>query len=111
MLEVVAINDSGGVKQASHLVKYDSVLGTSKLRRQDRRGRRRHVCRWQEHPNRLLQRPKQLPWKELGIDIVIEGTGVFIDTPGASKHLDAGAKEEGCHHCRRAYDILTTLWA
>merc|ERR1712216_862580 len=37
--------------------------------------------------------PLQLPWKELGIDIVIEGTGVFIDTPGASKHLTVGAKK------------------
>jgi glyceraldehyde-3-phosphate dehydrogenase (NADP+) (phosphorylating) len=37
--------------------------------------------------------PLQLPWAELGIDIVIEGTGVFIDTPGAGKHLTAGAKK------------------
>ena len=37
--------------------------------------------------------PLQLPWKALGVDIVIEGTGAFIDTPGASKHLPAGAKK------------------
>jgi glyceraldehyde-3-phosphate dehydrogenase (NADP+) (phosphorylating) len=37
--------------------------------------------------------PLQLPWKELGVQIVIEGTGVFIDTPGASKHLTAGASK------------------
>jgi len=36
--------------------------------------------------------PTQLPWKDLGVDIVIEGTGVFIDQPGASKHIEAGAK-------------------
>jgi glyceraldehyde-3-phosphate dehydrogenase (NADP+) (phosphorylating) len=37
--------------------------------------------------------PLKLPWKELGVQIVIEGTGVFIDTPGASKHLEAGAEK------------------
>jgi len=37
--------------------------------------------------------PLQLPWAELGIDIVIEGTGVFVDGPGAGKHIQAGAKK------------------
>ena len=37
--------------------------------------------------------PLQLPWKKLGVQLVIEGTGVFIDTPGASKHLEAGAEK------------------
>lgn len=35
--------------------------------------------------------PLQLPWKEMGVDIVIEGTGVFVDEAGAGKHLEAGA--------------------
>ena len=48
--------------------------------------------------------PLQLPWKALDIDLVIEGTGVFIDTKGASKHIEAGAKkvrccEAGCECC------------
>ncbi len=34
--------------------------------------------------------PLQLPWKEMGIDIVIEGTGVFVDSKGAGKHLEVG---------------------
>ena len=37
--------------------------------------------------------PLQLPWKDLGVQLVIAGTGVFIDTPGASKHLEAGAEK------------------
>merc|ERR1711966_497378 len=37
--------------------------------------------------------PLKLPWKEMGIDIVIEGTGVFLDGPGAGKHITAGAKK------------------
>jgi glyceraldehyde-3-phosphate dehydrogenase/erythrose-4-phosphate dehydrogenase len=36
--------------------------------------------------------PTKLPWKKLGVQIVIEGTGVFIDTPGASKHLEVGGR-------------------
>ena len=43
--------------------------------------------------------PLELPWKELGVDIVIESTGVFIDEEGAGKHIAAGAKRV---RCRRA---------
>lgn len=39
--------------------------------------------------------PLQLPWKKLGVQLVIEGTGVFIDTPGATKHITAGASKAG----------------
>ena len=39
--------------------------------------------------------PLELPWREMGIDIVIEGTGVFLDGPGAGKHIQAGAKKAG----------------
>merc|ERR1711966_124183 len=92
LLEVVAINDSGGVKQASHLVKYDSVLGTfeADVKIVDDT----HMSIDGKSIQIVSSRdPLQLPWKELGVDIVIEGTGVFIDTPGASKHLTAGAKK------------------
>ena len=92
MLDIVAINDSGGVKQASHLVKYDSVLGTfeADVKIIDDT----HISIDGKSIEIVSSRdPLQLPWKALGVDIVIEGTGVFIDTPGASKHLTAGAKK------------------
>merc|ERR1712216_293972 len=92
LLEVVAINDSGGVKQASHLVKYDFVLGTfeADVKIVDDT----HMSIDGKSIQIVSSRdPLQLPWKALGVDIVIEGTGVFIDTPGASKHLTAGAKK------------------
>jgi glyceraldehyde-3-phosphate dehydrogenase (NADP+) (phosphorylating) len=92
MLDVVAINDSGGVKQASHLVKYDSVLGTfeADVKIVDDT----HISIDGKKIEIVSNRdPLQLPWKALGVDIVIEGTGVFIDTPGASKHLQAGASK------------------
>merc|ERR1712216_721409 len=92
MLDIVAINDSCGVKQASHLVKYDSVLGTfeADVKIIDDT----HISIDGKSIEIVSSRdPLQLPWKALGVDIVIEGTGVFIDTPGASKHLTAGAKK------------------
>ncbi|XLR19489.1 hypothetical protein S83_047401, partial [Arachis hypogaea] len=77
-LDVVVVNDSGGVKNASHLLKYDSMLGTFKA----------------DPIKVVLNRdPLKLPWAELGVDIVIEGTRVFVDGPGAGKHIKAGAKK------------------
>ena len=92
MLDVVAINDSGGVKQASHLVKYDSVLGTfeADVKIVDDT----HISIDGKSIQIVSSRdPLQLPWAELGVDIVIEGTGVFLDGPGAGKHITAGAKK------------------
>jgi len=88
----VAINDSGGVKQASHLVKYDSILGTfdAEVAIIDDT----HISIDGKSIELVSNRdPTKLPWKKLGVQIVIEGTGVFIDTPGASKHLEAGAEK------------------
>jgi glyceraldehyde-3-phosphate dehydrogenase (NADP+) (phosphorylating) len=91
-LEVVVINDTGGVKQASHLLKYDSMLGTFdadvKVDGNDGISVDGKVIKVVSDRN-----PLNLPWGELGIDLVIEGTGVFVDKEGAGKHLQAGAKK------------------
>jgi len=91
-LEVVAVNDSGGVKQASHLLKYDSTMGTFDADVQivddstiSVDGKLIKVVSGRD--------PEKLPWKDLKVDIVIEGTGVFCDMEGAGKHLKAGAKK------------------
>ncbi|KAJ7545746.1 hypothetical protein O6H91_08G008100 [Diphasiastrum complanatum] len=91
-LEVIAVNDSGGVKNASHLLKYDSMLGTFKAEVKviddstiSVDGKSIKVVANRD--------PLKLPWADLGIDIVIEGTGVFVDGPGAGKHIQAGAKK------------------
>jgi glyceraldehyde-3-phosphate dehydrogenase (NADP+) (phosphorylating) len=90
-LELVAINDKN-IKQAVHLLKYDSMLGTfdAEVAIKDDTtftvdGKEITVVSGRD--------PLQLPWAELGIDIVIEGTGVFVDGPGAGKHIQAGAKK------------------
>ncbi|KAH9535556.1 hypothetical protein CY35_17G060000 [Sphagnum magellanicum] len=91
-LEVVVINDTGGVKQASHLLKYDSMLGTFdadvKVDGNDGISVDGKIIKVVSDRN-----PLNLPWGELGIDLVIEGTGVFVDKEGAGKHLQAGAKK------------------
>jgi glyceraldehyde-3-phosphate dehydrogenase (NADP+) (phosphorylating) len=72
--------------QASHLLKYDSTMGTfaADVKVIDDKtisvnGKSIAIVSSRD--------PTQLPWKALDVDLVIEGTGVFIDTPGASKHI------------------------
>jgi len=91
-IEVVAINDSGGVKQASHLLKYDSMLGTFAA---DVKAVSDDTISVDGKLIKIVSSrdPLQLPWKAMGIDIVIEGTGVFIDEAGAGKHITAGAQK------------------
>ena len=91
-LEIVCINDSGGVKQASHLLKYDSTMGTFKADVKVT-GNDTMTVNGKEIKIVSSRDPLQLPWGAMDIDIVIEGTGVFIDEKGAGKHLEAGAKK------------------
>ncbi|OEL23704.1 Glyceraldehyde-3-phosphate dehydrogenase GAPB, chloroplastic [Dichanthelium oligosanthes] len=91
-LDVVVVNDSGGVRNASHLLKYDSMLGTFKA---DVKIVDDTTISVDGKPIKVVSSrdPLKLPWAELGIDIVIEGTGVFVDGPGAGKHIQAGARK------------------
>ncbi|GFZ20972.1 glyceraldehyde 3-phosphate dehydrogenase A subunit [Actinidia rufa] len=91
-LEVVVINDTGGVKQASHLLKYDSTLGIFdadvKPVGDDAISVDGKIIKVVSNRN-----PVNLPWKDFEVDLVIEGTGVFVDRDGAGKHIQAGAKK------------------
>ncbi|CAL8471159.1 g10701 [Coccomyxa elongata] len=91
-LNITVINDSGGVKQASHLLKYDSTLGTfdADIKVIDDSTVSVNGKQIKIVSNR---NPLELPWGEMGIDLVIEGTGVFVSSEGAGKHLQAGAKK------------------
>ena len=90
--EIVAANDLGDTKTMAHLLKHDSVLGT--LDAAGRGGRRLHPRRRaRDQVPRPSAIPRQLPWGDLGVDVVIESTGFFTDRDGAQKHLDAGAKK------------------
>ncbi len=90
-IEVVGVNDLANAKTLAHLLKYDSVHGTLNAEVAAKgeaifvNGREIRVC--------SIKDPAALPWKELGVDIVVESTGIFRDTATASKHLQAGAKK------------------
>ena len=77
-LEVIAINDTGGVKQASHLLKYDSTLGIFDA---DVKPVGDNAISVDGKVIKVVsdRNPSNLPWGELGVDLVIEGTGVFVD--------------------------------
>lgn len=98
-IELVAVNDLADSKTLAHLLKYDSAYGILE-----------HKIGWSDEPkNKVFKgditvesmvvgvinepEPKKLPWKALGIDVVIESTGRFTDKESAGEHLKAGAKK------------------
>jgi glyceraldehyde 3-phosphate dehydrogenase len=87
---VVAINDLTDAKTLAHLLKYDSVHGIFKA--EVKAGEGNINVDGAEIKILALTEPEKLPWKDLGVDVVIESTGRFTDKPSASKHIDAGAK-------------------
>jgi glyceraldehyde 3-phosphate dehydrogenase len=89
--EVVAINDIADAKSNAHLLKYDSIHGPLK-NKVEVKGDVIKVDGWELKV--LSQKdPALLPWKDLGIEIVIESTGLFTDRENASKHFQGGARK------------------
>jgi glyceraldehyde 3-phosphate dehydrogenase len=90
-LEFVAINDLTDAKTLAYLLKYDSVHGTLKASVESTQDQ----ILINGKPIKVLavKDPKELPWKSLNVDVVIESTGRFTDREGAGKHLSAGAKQ------------------
>ncbi len=88
--EIVAINDLTNSKTLAHLLKYDSVHGVFGSDVKDT-GAGISVD-GKEIKISAITAPEKLPWKDLGVDIVIESTGLFTDRASAAKHLEAGAK-------------------
>ena len=89
--EVVAANDLGDVETMAYLLKHDSVLGT--LDEDVAAGDGKITVGSQELQLLSERDPGNLPWGDLGVDVVIESTGFFTDRDGAAKHLDGGAQE------------------
>ncbi len=89
-IEFVGINDLGSVQANAHLVKYDTVHG--RLDADIKTG-----DDWMDLGNGKIKvtaerDPAKLPWKELGVDVALECTGIFTDRDKAALHLEAGAK-------------------
>jgi glyceraldehyde 3-phosphate dehydrogenase len=90
-LEFVAVNDLTDAKTLSHLLKYDSVHGRIGSR-VEAKGEGLLVD-GKEIKVFALKDPGQLPWKDMGVDVVLESTGRFTDRAGGMKHIEAGAKK------------------
>ena len=88
-VEIVAVNDLGDAKTMAHLLKYDSVLGP--LGAEVEAGDGAIVVDGAELKLLNERDPAALPWGELGVDVVLESTGIFTKREQAQLHLDAGA--------------------
>lgn len=90
-IEVVAINDLTDAAMLAHLLKYDSVHGISNA---DITSEGEYLVVNGKNIQVFAEKdPSVLPWKDLGVDIVIESTGVFSTVEKAGKHIEAGAKK------------------
>jgi glyceraldehyde 3-phosphate dehydrogenase len=90
-IEIVAANDLGDVATMAHLLKYDSVIGTLPY---DVSVSGDAIVVGAKSIKILAERdPAKLPWGDLGVDVVIESTGLFTTGPAARAHIEAGAKK------------------
>jgi glyceraldehyde 3-phosphate dehydrogenase len=90
-MEIAAINDITDARTLAHLLKYDSIFGIFPENVTHGDG----FIKVGEKKIKVtaIKNPAELPWKELGIDLVVESTGLFTKRPEAEKHLQAGAKK------------------
>ncbi|MDD7804653.1 MAG: type I glyceraldehyde-3-phosphate dehydrogenase [Endozoicomonas sp. (ex Botrylloides leachii)] len=89
--QIVAINDLGDAKTNAHLTKYDTVHG--RFNAQVEEGNNALFVNGEEIKTFAERNPANLPWAELGVDIVLECTGIFRSKEACQPHLDAGAKK------------------
>src|SRR5437016_13536517 len=90
-IEFVAVNDLTNAHTLAHLLKYDSVLGNLHASVEARE--QTISVDGDEFRVLSMRDPAQLPWKDLGVDVVFESTGLFTNRDDAAKHVAAGAKK------------------
>jgi glyceraldehyde 3-phosphate dehydrogenase len=90
-IEFVAVNDITDAATLAHLLKYDSVLGNLDAQIEARGDS--IAVNGDEFKVLSVKDPAQLPWKDLGVDVVFESTGKFTKRDDAAKHLSGGAKK------------------
>jgi glyceraldehyde 3-phosphate dehydrogenase len=105
--EVVALNDLGDVKTMAHLLEFDSLLG--RLGEEVTVDAETITVGGQELHAFAIAKPKDLPWRELGIDVVIESTGRFTKRDQAQAHLDAGAGSVVISAVANDADVMVVL--
>src|SRR3954447_12455670 len=107
-IEVVAINDLTDPKTLAHLLKYDSVHRTFKAAEVSSKEGAITVG-GKDIKVLALKDPKELPWKALGVDVVLECTGLFTDKEKAGTHITAGAKKGIISAPAKGHDVTIVL--
>ncbi|NDY56177.1 type I glyceraldehyde-3-phosphate dehydrogenase [Desulfovibrio sulfodismutans] len=106
-MEVVAVNDLFDVKTNAHLLRYDTNYGRSTFDVEVKDDV--IVFGGWEIKNFALRDPREIPWGAMGVDVVIESTGIFRTGPKAKAHLDAGAKKVIISSPAKEEDITIVL--
>jgi len=106
-VEVVAINDLGDLENLAYLLRYDTVYGRYSKEVEVKDG----VLRAGEVEVKALNEPEpsELPWEELGVDVVVESTGFFTKKEDAEDHLRAGAKKVVISAPTKSEDVPTVV--
>jgi glyceraldehyde 3-phosphate dehydrogenase len=90
-LELVAVNDLVAAENLAYLLRFDTVYG--RYDKKVEHNEKHLIIDGRNYPKLSEKDPAKLPWKELGVDVVIESTGIFTNREGMQKHLDAGARK------------------
>ena len=106
-IDFVAVNDLTNAATLAHLLKYDSVLGN--LDADVKPSADGITVNGEEFKVLSVKDPAQLPWKDLGVDVVFESTGLFTNRDGAAKHIAAGAKKVVITAPAKGQDITIVL--
>jgi glyceraldehyde 3-phosphate dehydrogenase len=106
-IDFVAVNDLTNAATLAHLLKYDSVLGN--LSADVRASADGITVDGEAFKVLSVKDPAQLPWKDLGVDVVFESTGVFANRDGAAKHIAAGARKVIITAPAKGPDIMLVL--
>jgi glyceraldehyde 3-phosphate dehydrogenase len=106
-IDFVAVNDLTNAATLAHLLKYDSVLGNLAAEVKPRADG--ITVDGEAFKVLSMKDPAQLPWKDLGVDVVFESTGLFTNREGATKHLAAGAKKVIITAPAKGHDITIVL--
>src|SRR5438105_13765145 len=106
-IDFVAVNDLTNAKTLAHLLKYDSVLGNLHATVQAKQDS--ISVDGDEFKVLSVKDPAQLPWKDLGVDVVFESTGLFTNRDGAAKHIAAGARKVVITAPAKGQDVTVVL--
>src|SRR3989475_2168834 len=106
-IDFVAVNDLTNAHTLAHLLKYDSVLGNLKAKVEAKQ----EIISVDGDEFKVLSMkdPAQLPWKDLGVDVVFESTGLFTNRDAAAKHITAGAKKVVITAPAKGQDVTVVL--